>query len=72
VDGAARLPARACVPIGLSSMAAGLFLFMTIVADRLFPSAGRRLSIWLVEMATFLVFLGGCVGAVVSYEGGLA
>src|ERR1041385_438585 len=70
IDGAARLPARARVPIGLASIAAGLFLLMTIVADRLFPAAGRRLSIWLVEMATFLVFFGGCGGAVGSYDGG--
>jgi hypothetical protein len=57
---------------GIASIAMGLFLFMTFVADRLFPAAGGRLSIWIAEMATFLVFLGGCVAAFVSYGGGLA
>ena len=56
---------------GLASTAAGAFVFMMGVADRLFPAAGQRLSIFLVEMATFMVFVGGCAGACVSYCGGL-
>lgn len=57
---------------GIASVAMGLFLFMTFVADRLFPAAGGRLSIWLAEMVIFLLFLGGCIAAFISYEGAVA
>lgn len=39
---------------GLAAVAAGQFVFMAAVADRLFPNPGWNRTIWLVEMATFL------------------
>lgn len=47
-----------CVASGLAVAAGGQFVFMILVADRLFPSADRRL-VGLVEAACFLAFVGG-------------
>ena len=66
------MPWRVRVLGGLAAMAAGLFLFMVRVADQIYPAVGQRLSVWLVEMATFLVFLAGFIGAVATYGGALA
>lgn len=45
------------IVLGLSSLAGAQLVFMVLVADRLFPSVGRRVGVWFVEMAVFLVFL---------------
>jgi hypothetical protein len=71
LEGATRVPERISLLAGAASVAAGLYLFMFVVADRLFPAAAARLSIWVLEMATFLVFLGGFAGAVMAYRGAL-
>jgi len=71
LEGSARMPVRISLLAGAASVAAGLYLFMFMVADRLFPAAAARLSVWLLEMATFLVFLGGFAAAVISYRGAL-
>lgn len=69
---------EARVPIsgGLAAISGGTFLFMTMVADRLIPTAQRRLLLWVLEMATGVVFLVTLVSAVVSmvssYRGALA
>lgn len=47
-----------CVPFGLAVAAGGQFVFMILVADRMFPSADRRL-VGLIEAACFLAFVGG-------------
>jgi hypothetical protein len=67
-----RVPWRVSVLGGIAAIAAGMFLFMARVADQVFPAVGQRLSIWLLEMATFLVFLSGFIGAVAAYGGALA
>lgn len=46
---------------GLSAVAAGQFVFMAAVADRLFPNPGWNRTIWLLEMVTFLA--AGVLGA---------
>lgn len=51
------------LPAGLAMAAGGQLVFMVLVADRLFPSASRRLLLGL-ELACFLAFLG-CLGAVI-------
>jgi hypothetical protein len=57
--------------VGLASVGAGLFIFMTIVADRLVPSVGRRLSMWRLEMAMMMLALlcGGAAVLVLVYRG---
>lgn len=42
---------------GIGGIAAGEFVFLVCVADRLFPRMGRRLWPWAVEMALFGVFM---------------
>jgi hypothetical protein len=59
VNGPARWPGLAgpCRAGGAAGVAAGSFVFLVLVADRLFPAVGRRPGVWAVEMAVFLVFL---------------
>lgn len=73
IDGSSYLPGHPQVVrmVGLASAAAGAFVFMMGVADRLFPAAAQRLSIFVVEMGTFILFLVGLAGALVAYRGGL-
>jgi hypothetical protein len=56
--------------IGSLLMAAGLFVFMVLVADRLLPRLGRRYSMWRLEMLVCLAMLASCAAVVVSYRGG--
>jgi hypothetical protein len=51
------LPRSSWVFAGLATISAGVFLFMTVVADRLVPSVGRRQTMWGAEMAVFAAFL---------------
>lgn len=46
-----------CRLAGLSAIAAGLFVFMYVVADGLFPSVGQRSSMYTLEMSVFAVFV---------------
>ncbi|MBL9032356.1 MAG: hypothetical protein JNM80_11715 [Phycisphaerae bacterium] len=55
---------------GAASIAGGGLVFMVLVADRLFPSVGRRMSMWLVEMAGFAAFALGVAGCVLGALGG--
>jgi hypothetical protein len=56
---------------GLASVGAGLFIFMTLVADRLIPSVGRRQSMWTAEMVMFVLFLAsGAVALALARYGG--
>lgn len=57
-DAPPRWPAAA-VPAalgGVALVAMGLFLFLTLVADRWFPDAGRRVGWWL-EVALLCIFI---------------
>ena len=47
-----------CTASGLAVAAGGQFVFMILVADRVFPRADRRL-VGIVEAACFLAFVGG-------------
>ncbi len=49
-----------CLLGGLSLVGAGQFLFMMLVADRLFPRASRPV-VRALESGSFLLFLGGLV-----------
>jgi hypothetical protein len=42
---------------GIAALAAGQFVFLYIVAARLFPRLGARFEVWLVEMVFVLIFL---------------
>lgn len=56
---------------GLAALGAGLFVFMVLAADRLFPRADRGLVAG-AELGAMGVFLAGLVLAVVSAaDGGL-
>ena len=61
---------RARWALGVASMAAGLFVFMAMVADRLVPQVGRRMTMWPVEMCMILLVVGGIAAAVVILSGG--
>lgn len=67
IDGlpAFSIPVSVRISAGLSAIAAGLFVFMVWVADRVFPAVGRRMSMWPIEMGTFAVFLFGLAAALV-------
>jgi len=47
---------------GLTAIAMGLFVFMFLVADRLFPAAGRLVG-WMIEVVVVAAF---CVGLVAT------
>lgn len=51
------LPRTSWFLAGLATISAGVFLFMTVVADRLVPSVGRRQAMWRTEMVVFGTFL---------------
>ncbi|QYU66719.1 hypothetical protein J4558_17330 [Leptolyngbya sp. 15MV] len=53
------VPVSAWRAAGVASMAGGVYVFMVGVADRVFRGVGRRMSMWAVESAVLLVFLGG-------------
>ena len=73
IDGPRSLtvPLRLRLLGGLSAVCAGLVIFMLIVADRLFPGVGRRGSMWKVEMATMLTFLGCGAACLLSLAWGI-
>ena len=58
-----RHPAWATL-LGLASMSGGLFVFMAMVADRLIPSIGRRMTMWWIEMSMAGALLACGVGAI--------
>jgi hypothetical protein len=60
-----------CILAGVAAIAGGTVLFMIVVADRLFPSVVRRMSMWRVERGTILVFLlsGGLAGLLLLFGG---
>ncbi|MFN0131011.1 MAG: hypothetical protein ACKVW3_00510 [Phycisphaerales bacterium] len=51
---------------GAASIAGGGLVFMVLVADRLFPAVGRRMSMWTLEMLGFAAFVVGVSGCVVA------
>ncbi len=65
--GPRRLPSLtlACWMGGLAAIAAGQFIFEALVADRLFPSASKKLSLT-AEFSSFLAFVFG-LGAMVVF-----
>jgi hypothetical protein len=54
---------------GLALSAAGVFLFMALVADRLIPAIGRRLSMWTLEAFVFLLFAAAVAACVLRLAG---
>lgn len=48
---------------GIGLIAAGEFVFLVRVADKLFPRLGRRLGVWALELSLLLTFLA-CLGLV--------
>lgn len=64
------VPVSAWRAAGVASMAGGVYVFMVGVADRVFRGVGRRMSMWAVESAVLLVFLGGVAIAGVNVFGG--
>ena len=56
--------------LGLASAAAGMLVFMAMVADRLIPHLGRRMTMFWVEMAMAALLVLGVVGALASFSGG--
>ncbi len=56
--------------LGLTVVAAGQYVFLTVVADRLFPRASRRLVAGMeVALGAVMVALAGVAG-VVAFAGG--
>jgi hypothetical protein len=49
------LSGRESALLGAVSIAVGNFVFMVMVADRLFPSVTRRQVAWTIEMMTLLI-----------------
>jgi hypothetical protein len=54
--------------LGVAFVAGGQFVFMILVADRVFPRAGRRPSVWLTEIA---VALAGLLSLVIALASGI-
>ncbi|MFM9996250.1 MAG: hypothetical protein ACKVU4_10670 [Phycisphaerales bacterium] len=52
---------RVVVTAGIGAIAAGQFLFLVTVADKLLPRVARRVEVWAMEMALFAVF-SACFG----------
>lgn len=50
--------------LGVGLIMGGQFVFMFMVADRVFPRAGRRLAIWCLELTVVLVGGVACAGAI--------
>ncbi len=67
LDGARELTGPAA---GVTALAMGQFVFMHLVADRIFPEFGRRYG-WWFEGPTILVFLGGLGWFTLRLGGGL-
>ncbi|MGP1272272.1 MAG: hypothetical protein ACTS22_02965 [Phycisphaerales bacterium] len=44
--------------LGLALFTGGQFVFMFMVADRMFPRAGRRLAVWCCELAMIGIGVG--------------
>ncbi|MEM8756423.1 MAG: hypothetical protein AAGF47_01405 [Planctomycetota bacterium] len=51
--------------MGVALVTGGQFIFMFMVADRVFPWAARRRWVWAVELAVVGIGLGACVVALV-------
>jgi len=56
--------------LGLASAAAGMLVFMAMVADRLVPHLGRRMTMFWVEMLMAALLAYGVAAALVSFSGG--
>jgi hypothetical protein len=54
---------------GIGLIAAGEFVFLVRVADKLFPRLGRRLGVWALELSLLLTFLAclALVGAILVW-----
>lgn len=50
---------------GWTAVAMGAFVFMFLVADRVFPKAGRAIG-WVFEVCFVLLFTIGCVATAVA------
>jgi hypothetical protein len=57
---------------GLASIAAGLLVFMAMVADRLIPQVGRRMTMFPLEMTMFALLVGGAAAGFLILSGGAA
>jgi len=44
---------------GVAAIAAGQFVFMVLVADRVFPGMGRRPAVWWTELASVVAVVLG-------------
>lgn len=65
------VPGPAALFGGMGAIAAGQFVFMTTVADRLFPNLHRARVIWLLETAVFLAAVGlGVASVILVFTGG--
>ncbi|MBL8760661.1 MAG: hypothetical protein JNL50_05095 [Phycisphaerae bacterium] len=62
------VPRELCLVGGLSLLAGGQFLFLVLVADRVFPRASSRV-VWAVEVVLFAAFVLG-LGATLYLLGG--
>ena len=60
----------AWVLLGLASAAAGVLVFMAMVADRLVPHVGRRMTMFPIEMAMFALLVGGFAAAILILSKG--
>ena len=56
--------------LGAASCAAGLLVFMAMVADRLVPHIGRRMTMFPLEMSMFILLVGGVAAAFMLFSGG--
>lgn len=72
VRGSAQWSGLTCVSLGAASAAAGSFLFMTLVADRVCPLAARRPPVWRAESAAFAILVAAGVAAWAAYRGAFA
>lgn len=50
--------------LGMALFTGGQFVFMFMVADRLFPRAGRRFGVWCLEMLMMVVGISAFLIAV--------
>ncbi len=53
--------------LGLAAISAGIFVFMAMVADRLVPHVGRRMTMFPIEMALFLTLVCSSAAAALLF-----